>query len=106
MAVRPRVLKIARISCQFTFFIEEFIGKEGKLSAKEQKSFSSFVSQLWKRLKEESKLGMDGKNRELYAFQALLSSAPGEAYQIERRHEKLSEYFEHFKRKGKIKGDK
>ena len=87
-------------------FIEEFIGKEGKLSAREQKSFSSFVSQLWKRLKEESKLGMDRKNRELYAFQALLSSAPGEAYQIERRHQKLGEYYGHFKKTGKIKGDR
>lgn len=87
-------------------FLEEFISKEGKLSTKEQKSFSNFVSQLWKRLKEESKLGIDRTNRELYSFQTFLNSAPGEAYQIRHRHDKLSEYYEHFKNKGKIKGDK
>ena len=87
-------------------FMEELVGKEDSLSAREQKIFSNFVSQLWKRLRQESKLGMDRKNRELYSCQALLSSAPGEAYQIERRREKLSEYYEHFKKKGKIKGDR
>ena len=87
-------------------FIEELVGDEGKLSAREQKTFSNFIFQFWKRLREESKLGMDGKNRELYSFQTLLSSAPGEAYQIKRRHEKLSEYYKHFKKRGKIKGDR
>ena len=87
-------------------FIEELVNGEGKLSTKEQKSFSNFVSQLGKRLKDEARLGMDRTNREIYEFQTLLSSAPGEAYQIERRHKKLSEYYEHFKKTGKIKGDR
>ena len=87
-------------------FMEELVGKEGKLSVREQKTFSNFASQLQKRLREESKLGMDRKNRELYSFQTLLSSAPGEAYQIERRHQKLGGYFEHFEKTGKIKGDR
>lgn len=86
--------------------VEEILGEDGILSAKEQKLFSAFSFQLWKRLREEARLGIDRKNRELFSFQALLSSAPGEAYQIERRHEKLREYYEHFKNKGKIKGDK
>lgn len=87
-------------------FMEELVGKEGKLSVGEQKTFSNFVSRLWKRLREESKRGIDRNNRELYSFQTLLSSAPGEAYQIERRHKKLSEYFEHYKKTEKIKGDR
>lgn len=86
-------------------FMEELVSKEVKLSNKEQKSFSKFVFQLWKGLREESRLGIDRKNRELYSFQTLLSSAPGEAYQIKDRHTKLSEYYKHFKVKGKIKDD-
>ena len=49
--------------------------------------------------------GIDRTNRELYAFEAMLSSASGERYQIERRHQELVEYYEHFKKTGKIKGD-
>ncbi len=47
---------------------------------------------------------MDRKNRELYTFETLISSAPGEKYQIERRHQKMSEYYAYFGRTGKIKG--
>jgi hypothetical protein len=87
-------------------FVEELTAKEGDLSAKEQKTFSNFVFRLWRRLREEMRLGIDRKNRELYSFETLLSSAPGEEYQIRRRHEKLSEYYNHFEQTGKIKGDK
>ena len=87
-------------------FMEELVSKKDQLSASEQRTFASFVLQLWKRLREESKLGIDRANRELYSFQTLLSSAPGEVYQIAGRHEKLGEYYEYFKKKGKIKGDK
>ena len=87
-------------------FMEELVSRKDKLSASEQRTFGNFVSQLWKRLREESRLGIDRANRELYSFQALLSSAPGEVYQIARRHEKLGEYYEYFKKKGKIKGDR
>lgn len=74
-------------------------------SATELKQFSNFIFQLWKRLREESRSGMDRKNRELYSFQSLLSSAPGEEYQIRRRHEKLEGYYKYFRTKQKIKGD-
>ena len=85
---------------------EEIIRNEGDLSVEQQKLFSNFVLQLWKRLREEAKLGMDRKNRTLYAFQTLLSSAPGEVYQIDDRHKKLSEYYKHYEKTGKIKGDR
>lgn len=67
--------------------------------------FLEFAFRLWTRLREEAKKGMDRSNRELYSFQSLLSSAPGEQYQIERRHEKLKEYYAHYVGRGKIKGD-
>jgi hypothetical protein len=86
-------------------FVEELISEQGELTTQDQKLFSDFVSRLWRGLREESGLGIDRKNRELYLFQSLLSSAPGEVYQIERRHKKMSEYYEHFKRTGKIKGN-
>jgi hypothetical protein len=79
--------------------------EETSLPETEYKQFSAFVAQLWRRLKEESGLGMDRKNRELYSFQSLLSSAPGEQYQIQRRHDKLQEYFRYYKVNKKIKGD-
>lgn len=65
----------------------------------------NFVLTMVKRLKEEAKAGFDRKNKELYTFEMLLSSAPGEKYQIERRHEKIREYYEYFKETGKIRGD-
>ena len=74
-------------------------------STKARKTFLGFVFALWSRLKQEAKAGIDRQNRELYSFENLLSSAPGEKYQIERRHEKLLEYYGHFRETGKIKGD-
>ncbi|HVB55082.1 MAG TPA: DUF262 domain-containing protein [Candidatus Acidoferrales bacterium] len=74
-------------------------------SQKDKKTFVDFVFALWTRLRQEISAGIDRKNRELYAFETMLSSAPGERYQIERRHQKLIEYYEHFKRNGKILGD-
>ncbi len=64
-----------------------------------------FVFKLWRRLREEISAGFDRKNKELYTFETYLSSAPGEKYQIERRHEKLREYYAYFSKTGKIKGD-
>lgn len=86
-------------------FVEELVDDENEFSKEEQKNFWVFIFELWKRLRIESRLGIDRENRELYSFQTLLSSAPGEAYQIERRHTKLIEYYEHYKNTGKIKGD-
>jgi hypothetical protein len=87
-------------------FFDELVEKDGDLSAKSQKEFGEFVFRLMKRLREESRLGIDRKNRELYSFDTLLSSAPSEKYQIERRHEKLQEYYTYFKKTAKIKGDR
>lgn len=70
-----------------------------------QKEFVEFVFLLWKRLREEIGAGIDRGNRELYSFETMLSSAPGEKYQIERRHHKLLEYFAHYKKTGTIVGD-
>jgi uncharacterized protein DUF262 len=67
--------------------------------------FVDFVFKLWSRLRAEMSAGFDRKNRELYVFETKLSSAPGERYQIERRHQLLVEYFVHYQRTGKIKGD-
>jgi hypothetical protein len=80
--------------------------REGLKSDADRMRFVKFVFTLWKRLREEISAGFDRKNRELYVFETMLSSAPGEKYQIERRHQKLIEYYEYFERTGKIKGDK
>jgi hypothetical protein len=86
--------------------LEEIVAQQGPLNAAEQKTFVAFVFKLWQRLREEARAGMDRKNRELYSFQTALSSAPGEPYQIQGRHTKLLEFYEYFKKHGKIKGDK
>jgi hypothetical protein len=80
--------------------------EEHSVSAREGKTLTEFVFLLWRRLKEEAALGIDRENRELYSFQSYLSSAPGEEYQIERRHKKLEEYYEFYKAKKKIMGDR
>jgi len=78
---------------------------QGFTSKKAMGEFREFVFALWKRLRDEIGAGIERTNKELYAFETMLSSAPGERYQIERRHQKLLEYFEYFKERGKIKGD-
>ncbi len=89
------------------YLLFEELSKDGKVERlKEQRTFARFVFELWRRLREEIKAGMDRKNRELYAFETLVSSAPGEKYQIERRHQKMNEYFKYFLETEKIKGDK
>ena len=74
-------------------------------SRKAREVFVEFTFLLWKRLREEIGAGFDRRNRELYVFETKLSSAPGERYQIERRHQLLLEYFRHFQQTKKIKGD-
>lgn len=71
----------------------------------DKKEFARFALELWRRLRAEMKAGFDRKNRELYVFETKLSSAPGERYQIEARHQLLVEYFEVFRDTGRIKGD-
>jgi hypothetical protein len=70
-----------------------------------RKKFVEFTLGLWKALKEEAKRGIDRKNRELYMFENLVSSAPGERYQIERRHDSMAKYFATFQRNGKLPGE-
>ena len=72
---------------------------------REGKKLAEFILAIRKRLKEEAKKGIDRTNREIYELQTMLSSAAGEKYQIERRHNKLVEHYTFYKRNGKIKGD-
>jgi len=74
-------------------------------SDKLKKQFADFVLTLWKRLRQEMGSGMDRRNRELYAFESMISSAPGERYRIEQRHQKLMEYFDHYRKTSRIMGD-
>ena len=67
--------------------------------------FVSFIREFSTRLKQESKAGFKRKNEELYIFESFLSNAPGEKYQIERRHKKLKEFFDYYQTSKKIKGD-
>lgn len=83
---------------------DEIAGKGGKVSTKEKKEFAEFVLTLWTQLKEEAGMGFNRTDEELYRFQTYLSSAPTERYQIERRHEMLKLYYQHFKKTPKIKG--
>lgn len=68
--------------------------------------FVSFIQEFSTRLKEESKAGFNRKNEVLYLFESCLSNAPGEKYQIERRHAALKEFFDYYQTHKKIKGDK
>jgi Protein of unknown function DUF262 len=89
-----------------TFLLcEDLADGDGILAPKDRKIFPDFIFTLWKRLRQEVSAGIDRTNRELYAFETMLSSASGEKYQIERRHQKLQEYYDYFKKKGEIKGD-
>jgi hypothetical protein len=86
-------------------FFEQLADDKGQIPPRDRKPFVDFVFRLWKRLKQEVGAGIDRRNRELYAFETMLSSASGEKYQIERRHQKFQEYYEYFKKHGEIKGD-
>ncbi len=68
--------------------------------------FVTFILKFAKRLREEAKAGFKRQNEELYIFESYLSNAPGEKYQIEKRHNKLHEFFDYYQKKSKIKGDK
>ena len=74
-------------------------------SPKTRKVFVEFTFLLWKRLREEISAGFDRRNKDLYVFETKLSSAPGERYQIEGRHQLLLKYFRHFQKTKRIEGD-
>ena len=67
--------------------------------------FVKFSLVFMKRLKAEAKKGFGRTNKDLYIFESYLSNAPGEAYQIERRHKKMKEFFNHYQNTGEILGD-
>jgi len=89
------------------YLLFEELYESGRVKTKKDcQIFVQFVLDLWRRLKQEMKAGMDRSNRELYEFESLLTSAPGEKYQIEGRSAKMNEYYAYFARAGRIKGDK
>jgi hypothetical protein len=87
------------------YLLYEVLSQNKNWSQKADSEFVSFALLLWRRVKEEARAGFDRDNRELYSFDVLVNSAPGERYQIGRRHDKMLEYYEHFRKTGKIKGD-
>lgn len=87
-------------------FVEDLYEVDKKELEKAMPLMVPFAMKILKRLKEEAKLGIRRQNEELYRFESYLSNAPGEKYQIEKRHDKLLELFEYcLKNNGKIKGD-
>lgn len=76
-------------------YFEELLSEEG-FNAKEQKRFVEFSLLLWSSLRKEVSAGIDRKNRKLYELETLISSAPGERYQIERRHTKINEFYRYY----------
>lgn len=86
----------------YFLFTHTFDGKSVKDA--ERQKFVQFVLGLWQGIKDEAKLGIDRKNRELYDFQSLLSSAPGEKYQIERRDVKLRQFYSEYCKTGRLPG--
>lgn len=87
-------------------FVEELLENQKREINKIMPMFVEFSIKMLSRLKEETAAGIDRKNKELYVLESYLSNAPGEKYQIERRHKKLKELFEYYQKTGKIKGDK
>jgi hypothetical protein len=87
-------------------FVEELLENQKREINKIMPVFVEFSIKTLSRLKEETAAGFDRKNKELYILESYLSNAPGEKYQIERRHKKLKEFFEYYQRFFKIKGDK
>lgn len=103
---RARQLSNRSYILSLYLFFEELLGDEKELPRVEAKRFVEFSLKLWRRSREEAKKGFDRTNKELYTFGTYLSSAPTEKYQIQRRDQKLREYFDYYRRTdGKIKGD-
>jgi hypothetical protein len=87
------------------YLLYEDLTTDKDMKHADQRVFAEFILKLWIRLREEVSRGFDRKNRELYAFETLVSSAPGEKYQIQRRHEKLAEYYRYYVERKRIQGD-
>jgi hypothetical protein len=87
-------------------FVEELIKNQSESDISiVMNKFVDFTIKLWQRIKQEAKAGFRRENEELYIFESFLNNAPGEKYQIARRHLKMKEFFEHYEQTGLIKGD-
>ena len=99
---KAQLLKNRSMVLSIYLFYEEHIinRKQQELS-----KFVDFILLLQTRLKEDAAKGIERENIELYELSLSISNAPGERYQIERRHEKLKKLYKHFQKFKKIKGD-
>lgn len=99
------VLKNRAIGISVFFFINNLIEKGGKENIK---LYIKFMKEFLKRLKSQVEKGIDIEKqyRDLLKFQNYISQAAVEKYAIENRHAFLKDYFEFYKKNGKIKGDK
>jgi hypothetical protein len=104
---KAELLKNRSFILSIYLFVEELLETSKPEDVKKTMPiFVKFVVDLLKRLKEEAKAGIDRKNKELYIFESYLSNAPGEKYQIKKRHDKLRELFKYYEEKRKVMGDK
>jgi Protein of unknown function DUF262 len=87
------------------FLMANALREEGQFAVADASRMANFALHFWRRLREEMKAGIKRRNDLLFQFQAQLSSAPGEKYQIERRHRSLMDSYRHFLGDGKLPGD-
>lgn len=86
------------------FMLADHLARTAKL--KDQiADVADFSLHFWTRLRQEIEAGIGRRNELLFNFESWLSSAPGEKYQIKRRHNALIESFNQFLDDGKLPGD-
>lgn len=106
-ANKGHLLKNRSFVLSIYLFVEELTKNKSPKEIKESVSkLVKFTELFLRRLREEIKAGFQRQNENLYNFQSYLNNAPGEKYQIARRHEELKKFFTYYSTKGKIKGDK
>jgi len=106
-ANKGHLLKNRSFVLSVYLFAEELTKDKNQQEIKNvTQKFVKFTEIFLRRLKEEIKAGFNRKNEDLYNFQSYLSNAPGEKYQISRRHKELEKFFKYYLAKGKIKGDR
>ena len=100
------VLKNRAIGVTTFFFISNLIDE--KANDKRIEQFTTFLVEFLTRLREQVEKGIDieTRYRDLLKFQAYVSQAAVEKYAFENRLTFLDEYFKHYLKTGKIKGDK
>lgn len=104
---KAELLKNRSFILSVYLFIEEMTKTHSKQALElTMPKFVEFAIKLLERLRSEARAGFDRKNEELYIFESFLSNAPGEKYQIKRRHDKLKDFFKYYQKTDKIKGDK